>query len=105
MSTGPMYDDRREGEERRDADQEAEGMDKRAPERRQSTDRRGWPFGLILRTSESYHAVEDWLEENCIGKWGLGLEDMDEALALKSFKIMFEEEIDKKNFVDNFSRH
>ncbi len=104
MSSKSIFDDRRVGEERRQPEPEAELPKKAEPERRQSTDRRGWPHGLILRTSESYQVLEDWLDENCQGKWGLGLEDMDDALALKSFKIMFEDEADKSRFAARFSR-
>jgi len=40
--------------------------DRRVPvqaERRLSIDRRGWPFGFILRTAESYRVIEEWLED------------------------------------------
>jgi len=111
MSEGSIFDDnrdaeRREGDERR-TEEAAPQQDRRADaraERRQSTDRRGWPFGLILRTTESYRIIEEWLDENCTGEWGFGLEDMDENLAQKSYKIMFALEVDKNKFVENFSR-
>ncbi|MFP6711661.1 MAG: hypothetical protein VB913_08225 [Rhodospirillales bacterium] len=111
MSNGSIFDDnrdaeRRDGDERRkeEADIEAERRAVDGAERRQSTDRRGWPFGLILRTTESYRVIEEWLEENCAGEWGMGLEDMVDALAQKSFKIMFAIEADKDNFVSSFPR-
>ena len=86
MSEGSTVDEnreaeRREGDDRRKEDA-APSQDRRAAptgERRQSADRRGWPFGLILRTTESYRLIEEWLEDNCAGEWGFGLEDMDEA--------------------------
>ena len=112
MSDGPIIDDnrgndRRESEDRRKAEEagpEQERRDNPGVERRQSTDRRGWPYGLILRTTASYHVIEDWLEDNCAGEWGFGLEDMDDNLAQKSFKVMFELESDKASFVANFSK-
>jgi len=111
MSQGSIFDDnreveRREAEERR-KDEAVLPEERRATssgERRQSTERRGWPFGLILRTTESFRVIEEWLEENCTGEWGFSLEDMDENLAQKSFKVMFELEDDKTNFVGSFSR-
>ncbi len=44
---------------------------------RQSTDRRGWKFGLISRTTVFFLVIEDWLEVNCLGEWGLGFEEID----------------------------
>tara|TARA_B100000315_G_scaffold249276_2_gene280254 strand:+ start:3678 stop:4010 length:333 start_codon:yes stop_codon:yes gene_type:complete len=108
MSPGSFFDDNR-STQRRDEDrrkEEIEAAEERRQEndRRRSTDRRGWPFGLILRTTESFRVIEEWLEDNCAGEWGMGLEDMDEKLAQKSFKVMFALETDKNNFVENFSR-
>jgi hypothetical protein len=112
MSEDPTFDDNRDADRRESEDRRQDGADvtddRRVPEqaeRRLSTDRRGWPFGLILRTTESYRVIEEWLDDNCSGKWGFGLEDMDENLAQKSFKVMFELEEDKIQFVTNFSRN
>jgi hypothetical protein len=52
-------------------------------------ERKECPTVPYLTTTESYRVIEEWLEENCAGEWGMGLEDMDDALAQKSFKIMF----------------
>lgn len=67
-------------------------------------ERKECPTVPYLTTTESYRVIEEWLEENCAGEWGMGLEDMDDALAQKSFKIMFAIEVDKDNFVSSFSR-
>ena len=70
--------------------------------RRQTTDRRGWRFGLIYRTTESHSTIEAWMEDNCVGEWGLGIEDIDTELTKKSFKLMFDQERDKKAFLNSF---
>jgi hypothetical protein len=111
MSDESFFDDNRDAERRESDDRRKEEIappeDRRMEpqrDRRQSTDRRGWPFGLILRTTESYRVIEEWLEDNCGGEYGFGLEDIDENLAQKSFKVMFELETDKNTFVSNFSK-
>ncbi|MBT3916993.1 MAG: hypothetical protein HN731_13450 [Rhodospirillaceae bacterium] len=108
MPSGSFFDDNR-STKRRDNDRRKEEVaaaeERRgADDRRRSTDRRGWPFGLILRTTESHRVIEEWLEDNCAGEWGMGLEDMDEKLAQKSFKVMFALESDKNSFVASFSK-
>ena len=108
MSQKSIFDDNRDadrrGEEDRRKDDVTPETERRGDDRRQSVERRGWPYGLILRTTESYTILEDWLEENTVGEWGFGLEDMDDALAQKSFKVMFELEADKNSFISSFSR-
>ena len=108
MSQKSMFDDNRGADRRDEEDRRKEEVapevERRSDDRRQSVERRGWPFGLILRTTESYTVIEEWLEDNTEGEWGFGLEDIDDALAQKSFKVMFEYEADKNKFIGSFSR-
>jgi|GEM_PF-3421415 hypothetical protein len=70
---------------------------------RKSAERRGWKFGLIFRTNESFRLIENWLEDNCKFQWGLTLEDMDDSLNARSYKVMFDDEEDKQAFVQQFT--
>lgn len=99
MPGGSSFDDERRADEDRRKENSPPSDD-----RRQAVDRRGWPFGLILRTTESFRVIEEWLEDNCTGEWGFGLEDMDDDLTQKSYKVMFKIEADKNKFVAQFSR-
>jgi len=48
--------------------------------------------------------VEDWLESNSIGDFSIGVEELQSKRQLKTLKIVFDDENDKKNFIDNFQR-
>lgn len=72
------------------------------PEKRQSKrqigDTRGLTHGIIYTTSDSITALEDWLNDNCLGKWSMELIAMDDDLLRKRVKIMFELDSDKQSF-------
>ena len=51
-------------------------------DQRQSGDRRALPFGVLYSTSESIVFIEDWLDDNCKGRWKVSLEEMDEELEI-----------------------
>ncbi len=70
---------------------------------RQSAERRGWKFGMIFRTNDSFRLIENWLEENCKHQWGLTLEDMDDNLNARNYKDMFDDGEDKQAFVKEFT--
>ena len=67
-------------------------------------ERRNWTCGILYRTSLPAAEIEQWLERNTSGKWGVGLEGMEESLNAKVLKIMFEREEDKYRFMAAFSR-
>ncbi len=74
-------------------------------DRRQSGDRRALPFGVLYSTSESIVFIEDWLDDNCKGRWKISLEEMDEDLVRKSIRMEFEHISDKQAFIKRFSTH
>jgi hypothetical protein len=55
--------------------------------------------GVVYRTSESLLKIEDWLDDNIVGKWSIGVEGMDDMLQKKTIKIVFKEADDKRKFM------
>ncbi|MGY9015325.1 MAG: hypothetical protein ACKVG9_08570 [Rhodospirillales bacterium] len=55
-------------------------------------------YGLIYSTNGSISEIEEWLEEFCVGKFQVSLEDMDADLSTKSVRVLFENESDEINF-------
>ncbi len=96
-------DERRSGKDRRDKPSRGEQPERRLAERRVGK-RRIWPYGVLYKTTESAAGIEEWLEKNRRGKWAMRLADLDDMLVEKSFKVMFEFETDKSNFIKYFSR-
>ncbi len=47
--------------------------------------------------------MEDWLDNNCKGRWKVSLEEMDDDLVRKSIRIEFEQISDKQVFIKRFS--
>jgi hypothetical protein len=96
----------RRGPERRDPNpQNTEAAGSGGDNRRQPGDRRDLPFGVLYSTSESIVFMEDWLDDNCKGRWKVSLEEMDEDLVRKSIRIEFEQIGDKQAFIERFSPH
>ena len=87
---------------------ESEGPPPDGEERRETPERRGtgeqpeMTCGIVFKTAGGMTQIEDWLDEYCTGGCSLVLTDMDDELVKKSFRIMFELENDKINFVENF---
>lgn len=88
--------ERRAAEERR-SDQESE----KARERRNG-DRRRTIHGIEYITADSLSGIQEWLEENCQGRWSLALESMDEDRIRKTVRILFEDLKDKQMFMTAF---
>ena len=61
-------------------------------------------YGVEFSTTEALTTLEDWLEANCLGKFSLGLESMDEKREKKTVKILFYDEGDKHRFVAKFAK-
>lgn len=103
------FEDNRQGPRRTQADRRFEGAEAKQEEeqriagRRQGDDRRIWPFGIVYNTRHGAAHLEAWLEENCAGKWAVGLRGADQPADLKSFHLMFETEADKQHFIEHFS--
>ena len=95
---------RRSGEERRESEEPPpDGEERReTPERREGDDRRAMSFGIIYKTAGGMTLIEDWLDDHCQGDWSLVLTGMDDELIQKSFRVMFESETDKTDFIENF---
>jgi hypothetical protein len=55
-------------------------------------------YGLIYSTNGSISEIEEWLEEFCVGKFQVSLEDMDADLSTKRVRVLFENESDEINF-------
>jgi len=95
---------RRSGEERRESEEPPpDGEERReTPERRSVNDRRTMGYGIIYKTAGGMTQIEDWMDKRCQGNWSLVLADMDDDLVKKTFRVMFELETDKTNFIENF---
>lgn len=68
-----------------------------------STERR-MSYGVLYRTTESAMNVEDWLDANATGEFSVGVEDLESRRQLKTLKIVFDNELDKKHFIENFQK-
>ena len=79
--------------------------DQNPSDRPKKSARRRTVYGVEYVTADSLSNLENWLDNNCQGKWSLGLEGMDELRVKKTVKILFEEESDKLRFIATFSRH
>ncbi|GEM_PF-1121728 len=66
--------------------------------------RRKFTCGVVYDTSQSITTLEDWLDENCKGYWSVSLEDVDDAMMKKSFKLLFELPQDKESFIRQFAK-
>jgi hypothetical protein len=55
-------------------------------------------YGLIYSTNGSISEIEEWLEEFCVRKFQVSLEDMDADLSTKRVRVLFENESDEINF-------
>ena len=95
--------ERRSGKELRQKTIPVDGQEQRVAKRR-ARKRRTWPFGVLYKTTAPADKVNDWLETNCKGNWAMTLDDLDDLLVEKSFKVMFEFESDKAEFIKHFSK-
>lgn len=95
---------RRLEEERRQVEEPPpDGEERReTPERRGEVNRRKMTYGIIYKTAGGMTQIEDWMDGQCQGDWSLVLADMDDDLVKKTFRVMFELETDKTNFIENF---
>lgn len=95
---------RRLGEERRQVEEPPpDGEERReTPERRGEVNRRKMTYGIVYKTAGGMTQIEDWMDDQCQGDWSLVLADMDDDLVKKTFRVMFELETDKTNFIENF---
>ena len=89
---------RRAPTERKEGGEPPDGEDQRQLGERRSADRRVLRFGLLYTMSGPTSEAQDWLDDNCDGKWGMTLEDLDENLERKTIRVLFELESDKQNF-------
>lgn len=96
--------DRRLGIERRKQPSGFEGKERRFGPDRRKAERRRIAHGVLMRTPRSISYIENWLEKNCHGKWRIILVDIDEDLATKEIRIMFELQEDKNLFSTYFKR-
>ncbi len=95
---------RRSEEERRQSEESPpDGEERReTPDRRKVDDRREMGYGILYKTAGGMTQIEDWLDEHCEGKCSLVLFELDDELKNKSFRIMFELETDKTDFIEKF---
>ncbi len=88
-------------ERRADNDRRTEGDSEKARERR-TGDRRRTIHGIEYVTADPLSKVQEWLEENCQGRWSLALESMDPDRLRKTVRILFEDHHDKQMFLGAF---
>lgn len=96
--------DRRAGVDRRSSVTPWQGVERRTNNRRQAIDRRGLPHGLFYKTGNPLGDLYNWLRQNCIGKWSVGIEEGAETQEKKTVKVLFELERDKDTFMEGMIR-
>lgn len=67
-------------------------------------DRRRMSYGVLYTCYGTIGEVEDWLDDHCQEEFHLVIEEMDEDLIRKSLKIMFDSEVDKMLFINDFAK-
>ncbi|HIN21622.1 MAG TPA: hypothetical protein EYM71_07240 [Rhodospirillales bacterium] len=91
---------RRTDEARRQNEEPFEGEEKRQePERRSEEERRGISYDVTCKTSGSIGVIEDWLDDNCEGEWKIIIEDTDDDLVKKDFRVIFEYAEERQKFL------
>jgi len=96
--------DRRSHVDRRSAMAPWQGQEQLDTNRRKAVDRRGLSHGVFYKTDSPLDVLYDWLRDHCKGKWSVGIESANNDSVKKSVKVLFEQEADKKNFVDSVVR-
>ena len=96
--------DRRSGGDRRQASGSAEGGERRESGERRIGDRRIMRYGVRFATTRSIIVIEDFLDAECKGDWHVFLEGIDDNLAKKKVRLMFELEEDKNLFLERFRK-
>ena len=92
-------------EARQQSDEEFEGEEKRQePDRRSPSDRREIACEITCKTSGSLTVIEDWMDDHCEGEWNLVLDALDEGLAQKSIRAMFELASDREKFIQVYGK-
>lgn len=66
--------------------------------------RRKLVHGVAISTVQPVATLENWLTDMCMGGWSIGLEDVDPLAKAKKFRVMFEHESDKRQFLARFAR-
>ena len=89
--------ERRAGSDRRD------GADPQEARERRNGDRRRTVHGVEYVTADSLSGIQEWLEENCQGRWSLALEAMDSDRVRKTVRLLFEDQKDKQMFLIHFA--
>jgi hypothetical protein len=64
-----------------------------------------WTSGLVYVTTEPMEQLEDWLDDNCTGKWKAELINIDDSTPgqfRKELKILFADDADAGKFKGTF---
>ena len=91
-------ENRRSTVDRKEGGEPPDGIDRGQQGNRRSAERRVLRYGLLYTMSGPASEAQDWLDDNCDGRWGMTLEDLDEGLERKTIRVLFELESDKQNF-------
>ncbi len=89
-------------ERRADQDRRTVADPEKARERRNG-ERRRTVHGIEYVTADPLSRAQEWLEENCQGRWSLALESMDPDRVRKTIRILFEDQNDKQMFLIAFA--
>ena len=101
-STTAIISGNRVTAERRAGTERREDLDPDKARERRNGDRRRTIHGIEYITADSLSGIQEWLEENCQGRWSLALESMDEDRVRKTVRILFEDLNDKQMFMTAF---
>ncbi|MDA1090123.1 MAG: hypothetical protein O3A85_07415 [Proteobacteria bacterium] len=94
---------RRSEEDRRQADEGAEGGERRETQgRRNRVDRRSMALEVTCKTTGSINTIEDWLVDHCKSDCQVVLQTIDDDMVIKHLKVMFENEADRDLFLDKY---
>ena len=69
-------------------------------ERRQQPDRRGTYQTVKFTTLDALDELSGWLDNNCDGKWIIGIQDLENARGWGNYRIRFELEPDQPKFTN-----
>ena len=73
----------------------AESQSEEATIGQQTVKRSKFTCGTLYVTTEPAEDLEEWLQRQCSGGYYLSLEDIDDDLSRKTFKVLFENESDR----------
>lgn len=54
--------------------------------------------GLRVTTSRPIREIEQWMDYHCLGEWRITLDEVSKDLAVKTIRLLFENQTDREAF-------